>query len=103
MSIYVGNLSYKVTIEDLAEVFAKYGTVKRVQLPTERETGRQRGFAFVDMASDAEEATAIEQLDGSEWMGRSLKVNKARPREQRKPSVGYQSHLFHRESPRSTY
>ena len=103
MSIYVGNLSYKVTIEDLSEVFAEYGTVKRVQLPTDRETGRQRGFAFVEMTSDAEEATVIKELDGSEWMGRSLKLNKARPREERKPSSGYQSHLSHRERPRSMH
>lgn len=83
MSIYVGNLSYEVTQEDLTSVFAEYGTVKRVQLPTDRETGRQRGFAFVEMAADAEEAAAIEALDGAEWMGRSLKVNKAKPREER--------------------
>jgi|SRR5579883_2300167 RNA recognition motif-containing protein len=81
MSIYVGNLSYDVTEADLNEVFAEYGTVKRVQVPTDRETGRMRGFAFVEMGSDAEETAAIEALDGAEWMGRSLKVNKARPKE----------------------
>jgi RNA recognition motif-containing protein len=81
MSIYVGNLSYEVTQEDLNTTFAEYGTVKRVQLPTDRETGRVRGFAFVEMASDAEEEKAISELDGAEWMGRSLKVNKAKPRE----------------------
>ncbi len=85
MSIYVGNLSYAVTQEDLSTVFAEYGTVKRVQLPTDRETGRPRGFGFVEMATDAEEDAAIEALDGAEWMGRDLKVNKARPREERKP------------------
>jgi RNA recognition motif-containing protein len=83
MSIYVGNLSYEVTQEDLSEVFAEYGTVKRVQLPTDRETGRLRGFAFVEMGTEAEESKAIETLDGAEWMGRELKVNKARPREDR--------------------
>ncbi|MFB8791079.1 MAG: RNA-binding protein [Potamolinea sp.] len=83
MSIYVGNLSYQVTQEDLSAVFAEYGTVKRVQLPTDRETGRMRGFGFVEMGSDAEEAAAIEALDGAEWMGRDLKVNKAKPREER--------------------
>lgn len=83
MSIYVGNLSYEVTSDDLTSVFAEYGTVKRVQLPTDRETGRMRGFAFVEMSSDAEEAAAIEALDGAEWMGRDLKVNKAKPREDR--------------------
>jgi RNA recognition motif-containing protein len=88
MSIYVGNLSYEVTQDDLSTVFAEYGTVKRVQLPTDRETGRPRGFGFVEMASDAEEDAAIEALDGAEWMGRDLKVNKAKPRENRKPPGG---------------
>ncbi|WP_017315708.1 RNA recognition motif domain-containing protein [Mastigocladopsis repens] len=83
MSLYVGNLSYEVTQEDLNAVFSEYGTVKRIQLPTDRETGRLRGFGFVEMGSDAEEAAAIEALDGAEWMGRDLKVNKARPREDR--------------------
>ncbi|TAE61018.1 MAG: RNA-binding protein [Nostocales cyanobacterium] len=84
MSIYVGNLSYKVTEEDLNQVFAEYGTVKRVQLPTDRETGRLRGFGFVEMESDAEEQAAIDGLDGAEWMGRTMKVNKARPREEKR-------------------
>ncbi len=88
MSIYVGNLSYKVTEEELTAVFAEYGSVKRVQLPTDRETGRPRGFGFVEMATDAEEAAAIEALDGAEWMGRDMKVNKAKPREDRRPSGG---------------
>ncbi|MFB2837735.1 RNA recognition motif domain-containing protein [Floridanema evergladense] len=83
MSIYVGNLSYQVTQDDLTHVFAEYGTVKRVQLPTDRETGRLRGFGFVEMETEAEETAAIEALDGAEWMGRDLKVNKARPREER--------------------
>ncbi|MCA1991347.1 MAG: RNA-binding protein [Coleofasciculus sp. S288] len=91
MSIYVGNLSYEVTQEDLSEIFAEYGTVNRVQLPVDRETGRIRGFGFVEMSSEAEETAAIEALDGAEWMGRDLKVNKAKPREnreRRKPSGG---------------
>ncbi len=83
MSIYVGNLSFDATEADLNEVFAEYGTVKRVQLPTDRETGRMRGFGFVELSSDDEEAKAIEALDGAEWMGRDLKVNKAKPREPR--------------------
>jgi RNA recognition motif-containing protein len=87
MSIYVGNLSYQVTQEDLSQVFAEYGKVTRVQLPTDRETGRPRGFGFVEMGTDAEEAAAIEALDGAEWMGRDLKVNKAKPRED-KPRSG---------------
>ena len=83
MSIYVGNLSYDVAENDLTGVFAEYGNVKRVQLPTDRETGRKRGFAFVEMGSDAEEDAAIAALDGAEWMGRGLKVNKAKPKEVR--------------------
>jgi len=82
MTIYVGNLSYRATEEDLSAVFAEYGTVKRIVLPTDRETGRMRGFAFVEMAEDAQEDTAITQLDGAEWMGRQLRVNKAKPREE---------------------
>ncbi len=83
MSIYVGNLSYQVSQEDLSEVFTEYGTVKRVHVPTDRETGRMRGFAFVEMESEADEDKAIEALDGAEWMDRELKVNKAKPRENR--------------------
>ena len=89
MSIYVGNLSYEVTQDDLIQVFAEYGTVKRVHLPTDRETGRLRGFAFVEMGTDAEETAAIETLNGADWMGRNLKVNKARPREERGSSRRY--------------
>lgn len=81
MSIYVGNLSYQVTEADLNAVFAEYGSVKRVQLPVDRETGRPRGFGFVEMSAEAEEDAAIDALDGAEWMGRDLKVNKAKPRE----------------------
>lgn len=81
MSLYVGNLSYDVTRDDLERVFAEYGDVKRVSLPTDRETGRPRGFAFVDMAAEAQEDTIIESLDGAEWMGREMRVNKARPRD----------------------
>jgi RNA recognition motif-containing protein len=88
MSIYVGNLSYDVTDNDLSGVFAEYGTVKRVQIPTDRETGKVRGFAFVEMGTDAEETAAIEALDGAEWMGRNLKVNKAKPKEDRGPFGG---------------
>ncbi|QLE55818.1 RNA-binding protein [Nostoc sp. TCL26-01] len=88
MSIYVGNLSYDVTQEDINSVFAEYGSVKKVVLPTDRETGRLRGFAFVEMSSEAEEASAIDGLDGAEWMGRDLKVNKAKPKEDRGGSFG---------------
>ncbi len=88
MSIYVGNLSYEVGQDDLKQVFLEYGTVNSVQLPTDRETGRMRGFGFVEMGTEAEEAAAIEALDGAEWMGRNLKVNKAKPKEDRGSSGG---------------
>ena len=81
MTIYVGNLAYQATEDDLNTVFLDYGTVKKVTLPTDRETGRVRGFAFVEMATEEEEEAAISSLDGAEWMGRQLRVNKARPRE----------------------
>ena len=83
MSIYVGNLSYEIEQQDLTEVFSEYGTVQRVHLPTDRDTGRKRGFAFVEMETEAEEDKAIKALDQAEWMNRELKVNKAKPRENR--------------------
>ena len=82
-SVYVGNLPYRASQEDISEIFKEYGSVMRVSLPTDRETGRPRGFAFVEMSSAAEANDAIEGLDGAEWMGRTLKVNLARPRTQR--------------------
>ncbi len=80
MTIYIGNLSFQAGEDDLREVFAEYGEVKRISLPTDRETGRKRGFAFVEMADEAHEDNAISELDGAEWLGRELRVNKARPR-----------------------
>jgi RNA recognition motif-containing protein len=79
-SIYVGNLSFQVTMEDLNTVFSEYGKVIRVKLPNDRETGRPRGFAFVEMSTEAEANAAIEELDGAQWMGREMKVNKAKYR-----------------------
>jgi RNA recognition motif-containing protein len=81
MTIYIGNLSYQATEDDLKLVFAEYGSIKRVVLPIDRETGRMRGFAFVEMAEEGHEDKAITELDGAEWMGRQLRVNKAKPRE----------------------
>ncbi|NET51207.1 MAG: RNA-binding protein [Merismopedia sp. SIO2A8] len=81
MTVYVGNLSYDVTKEDLQEVFKDYGSVSRVSVPMDRETGRPRGFAFIEMEQEADESSAIEALDGAEWMGREMRVNKANPRE----------------------
>ncbi|MEL6580846.1 MAG: RNA-binding protein [Cyanobacteria bacterium J06621_12] len=94
MSIYIGNLSYDVNQEDLSEVFAEYGTVKRVHIPTDRETGRVRGFAFVEMESEANEDKAIEALDGAEWMSRQIRVNKAKPRENSNSFAGSRSNRF---------
>ncbi|NJO42628.1 MAG: RNA-binding protein [Cyanobacteria bacterium CRU_2_1] len=88
MSIYVGNLSYQVTQEDLRQVFEEYGTVKTITLPTDRETGKLRGFAFIEMDTATEETAAIDALDGAEWMGRDLRVSKAKPREDRRTSSG---------------
>ncbi len=86
MTIYVGNLSYRASEADLKEVFADYGEVTRVVLPTDRETGRLRGFAFVEMSEEAQEDAAITELNGAEWMGRQLRVNKAKPREENQRS-----------------
>lgn len=83
MSIYVGNLPFEVEEENLNEVFAEYGKVKRVYMPVDRDTGRRRGFGFVEMDVPADEDKAISALDGAEWMGKQLKVNKARERENR--------------------
>ncbi|MCA2655549.1 MAG: RNA-binding protein [Microcystis sp. M015S2] len=88
MSIFVGNLSYEISQEDLTEVFADYGKVQRVHIPVDRETGRKRGFAFVEMENKAQETAAIAALDGAEWMGRAIKVNQAREREERAPFNG---------------
>ncbi|MEM9567042.1 MAG: RNA-binding protein [Cyanobacteria bacterium P01_E01_bin.34] len=81
MSVYVGNLSYEATEDDLRSVFEEFGAVKSVSLPTDRDTGRKRGFGFVELESDDQETAAIDALNEAEWMGRNLKVNKARPRQ----------------------
>ena len=98
MSIYVGNLAYEVTSEDLGEVFKEYGKVKRATVPQDRETGKSRGFGFVEMETDAEEEEAIQDLDGAQWMERVLKVNKARPREERYQGRNHPGNRAHRPS-----
>jgi RNA recognition motif-containing protein len=80
MTIYVGNLSFDAEVEDLKQLFAEYGSVSKCSLPLDRDTGRKRGFAFVDMSSPVEETKAIDDLQDVEWMGRSIRVNKAEPR-----------------------
>ena len=85
MSVYIGNLSYTVTSDELTQVFNQYGVVKRVQLPMDRETGQARGFAFVEMETDEQEDKAIEELNEAEWMGRDLRASKAKPKEATTP------------------
>src|SRR5688572_16985189 len=79
--LYVGNLSFNTTEETLAAAFAEFGTVGRATVVTDRDTGRSRGFGFVEMSSDAEAKAAISALDGQMFEGRTIQVNVARPRE----------------------
>ncbi len=88
MTIFVGNLPFKASEEDLKNVFADYGEVKTVKLPVDRETGRKRGFAFVELVEENDEQKAIDDLDGANWMGRDLRVNKAYPRQDARPQGG---------------
>jgi len=83
VNIYVGNLVWAYTSDDLLQLFSTYGTVARAQVVMDRETGRSRGFGFVEMANEAEAKAAIEALNGSEVNGRPLTVNEAKPREPR--------------------
>ena len=80
MSIFVGNLPFRAEQEDVAELFAPYGEVTNCFLPLERDTGRKRGFAFVELADEDSESRAIDGLQGAELMGRPLRINKAEPR-----------------------
>ena len=80
MSIFVGNLPFRAEREDVLQLFAPFGEVLNCSLPLERDTGRKRGFAFVEMADETIETSAIEGLQGSELMGRPLRINKAEPR-----------------------
>ncbi|MBN1885691.1 MAG: RNA-binding protein [Candidatus Krumholzibacteriota bacterium] len=80
MKIYVGNLSYTTNEDSVREVFTAHGEVSEVALPTDRDTGRPRGFGFVTMPNDDEGRNAIEALNGTELDGRTLTVNEARPR-----------------------
>jgi len=80
VSIFVGNLPFRAEREDIVELFAPFGEVSNCSLPLERDTGRKRGFAFIEMADEAIESTAIDGLQGAELMGRPLRINKAEPR-----------------------
>jgi RNA recognition motif-containing protein len=87
-NIYVGNLDFRTTEEELQKAFGVYGQVDRVNIVTDKNTGQKRGFAFVEMANDAEGEKAIAVLNGSLMEGRALNVNEARPKGERTPSAG---------------
>lgn len=86
MNLYVGNLPFSTTADDLREAFSQYGAVTRAQIVSDRETGRSRGFGFVEMSSGGEEAMAA--MNGAELNGRKMTVNEAKPREERPRSGG---------------
>jgi RNA recognition motif-containing protein len=85
MNIFVGNLYWETTEDDVEQLFASYGTVERVQILRDRETGRSRGFGFIEMPNATEAQAAIADLNGTAQWGRALTVNEARPREERRP------------------
>ena len=85
MNIYVGNLNYQVTSQELKDAFAEYGEVASANVIIDRETGRSKGFGFVEMPDDSEAEQAINSLNGSSLMGRNMRVNQAKPRESRPP------------------
>ena len=87
-NIYVGNLVWDATADDLLALFQEHGTVARAQVITDRETGRSRGFGFVEMNDDAEAQKAIDALNGADYKGRPLTVNEAKPREERSGGGG---------------
>ncbi|QSJ19593.1 RNA-binding protein [Nostoc sp. UHCC 0702] len=78
MSVYIGNLSHEIEDEDIRQVFLKYGSIRRILVSTNQKNGAKRGFAVVEMETDTEEVAAIHALRGIEWMGYSLKVNRAK-------------------------
>jgi len=86
--IYVGNLAFSTTEDDLSAAFGAFGSVQAVNVITDRETGRSRGFAFVEMTDDTEASAAIDGMNGTDLGGRTLNVNEARPREDRRGGGG---------------
>jgi RNA recognition motif-containing protein len=86
--LYCGNLGYNVTSSDLDQMFAQFGTVQSAEVINDRDTGRSKGFGFVEMGSDAEAQAAIAGINGTEHDGRTLTVNEARPREERRGGGG---------------
>jgi RNA recognition motif-containing protein len=83
MNIYIGNLPYNVTEEDLRDAFSQFGQVQSANIITDKFSGRSKGFGFVDMPNDAEAREAIESMNDKDFKGRTIKVNEARPREER--------------------
>jgi RNA recognition motif-containing protein len=83
MDIYVGNLPYTATEEDVTDLFAAYGPIERVKIITDRETGRSKGFAFVTLGDQSQLNASIEALDGQDYQGRALRVNASEPKEAR--------------------
>jgi RNA recognition motif-containing protein len=88
MKLYVGNLSFNTMEDDLQQLFSQVGSIESVSMVTDRDTGRSRGFAFVEMSSKSEGEAAIAKFNGTELDGRSLTVNEAKPRENRGASGG---------------
>lgn len=88
MNIYVGNLAYRLSEEELRAAFEAFGTVESARFVTDRETGRSKGFGFVEMPNKEEAEAAIKALNGTELQGRAITVNEARPREERAPRTG---------------
>ncbi len=88
MKLYVGNISFKTNVQDLEKLFSQVGTVESTNIIEDRETGRSRGFGFVEMSSKEEGEKAIEEFNGKELDGRELKVNEAKPQESRSGSYG---------------
>ena len=83
MNIYVGNLPYGISNDELSEIFGRFGEVSAARIVNDRETGRSKGFGFVEMSNDADANRAIEELNGTEIGGRKAVINEARPREER--------------------
>jgi cold-inducible RNA-binding protein len=88
-NLYVGNLNFQTTESDLRALFEPFGQIARIHMATDRETGRPRGFAFVEMTNDDEAKKAMASLDGKEVSGRNLKVNEARPKDRSGPAGHY--------------
>lgn len=88
MNLYVGNLPYNVTDADLRTLFSRFGYVTQVNLITDRFSGESKGFAFVEMPSNASVDAAIKGINGTDFKGRALKINEAKPKSERSPSAG---------------